>query len=360
MSLVSIPKICMLIIGIWPSELIENPVRKRLYMIHKYILIIFVFSITLSLTIEWLIIYLKNKVPQMFLSLLEFEADLKSSDDAEVKMFYRKILKNNRYLNIGVIIATFFTISSFVIIHLAKLWQVGVAEWDLNEAGFMYELYVPFDMKKYIVVVLFYNLYTATIGGVLNIMCLITMYTLIIFSALQLSTLSLRIKKFHTFVGIYGTNIQATLKVIIKQHQKSIEFVDNLNKSVRYVVFIDFLLNSANVASVLFYLVTVKSVYLFYAILLLSLQLLQVFALAWVSNEVKLESVKVADAVYESPWYEQDQKIKKMLHIILMRSQKPLAITIGPFKPMTAETAIMTLQASYSYATLMMNSYKDE
>ncbi|KAF7284773.1 hypothetical protein GWI33_021640 [Rhynchophorus ferrugineus] len=233
MSLVSIPKICMLIIGIWPSELIENPVRKRLYMIHKYILIIFVFSITLSLTIEWLIIYLKNKVPQMFLSLLEFEADLKSSDDAEVKMFYRKILKNNR-------------------------------------------------------------------------------------------------------------------------------FVDNLNKSVRYVVFIDFLLNSANVASVLFYLVTVKSVYLFYAILLLSLQLLQVFALAWVSNEVKLESVKVADAVYESPWYEQDQKIKKMLHIILMRSQKPLAITIGPFKPMTAETAIMTLQASYSYATLMMNSYKDE
>ncbi|XP_030764608.1 odorant receptor 49b-like [Sitophilus oryzae] len=386
MSLASIPKICMLMWGIWPPEFIKNPSLRTWYLIYKYILVVYVSILAGSLISEWIrliifhksaerisssgslvvtiillsikmLIYQKNKIPQRFAKFVEVETDIEDSNDPEVQKIYYTVLRYDRYLNIGVIIATTLAVSSFAIIDIIKLWEIGVEAWNFDEASFMYELYFPFDKKKYMIVVVAFNLYTIYMGGVLNVVCLLLIYTLIVFSALQLRILRVRLRKFHTFVGKYGKDISETLYYFIVKHQKSIEFVETLNQSVKYVMLIEFLLNSANVASVLFYIITVKSTDFFYAICLLALQLLQVFVIAWISNEVKLESLKVADAVYDSPWYEQDEKIKKLLHIILLRGQKPLTFTIGPFKPMVAETAIMTIQAAYSYATLMMKTY---
>ncbi|XP_050296986.1 odorant receptor Or2-like isoform X3 [Anthonomus grandis grandis] len=84
---------------------------------------------------------------------------------------------------------------------------------------------------------------------------------------------------------------------------------------------------------------------IFYSFMLTS----EVFFLGWMCNE----SLAIADAAYNSLWYNENKNVKVMLKILMMRAQKPLTMDNGPFGPMTTNTIVSTLKAAYSYATLM-------
>ncbi|XP_076255837.1 odorant receptor 10-like [Rhynchophorus ferrugineus] len=134
-----------------------------------------------------------------------------------------------------------------------------------------------------------------------------------------------------------------------------------MNESVKYVVLMEFLFNTFTVASVLFQLVTIKVLSKFlFAFLFNCMLVSQIFIFAWTANEVKEQSVSISNCIYESPWYETKKEVKTLLLIMLLRTQKPLVVTIGPFNPMTNETALMTLKAAYSYATVMMKGFQEE
>nr|QWT83551.1 odorant receptor 52 [Eucryptorrhynchus scrobiculatus] len=87
--------------------------------------------------------------------------------------------------------------------------------------------------------------------------------------------------------------------------------------------------------------------------------LLQIFVLGWCANEICHESVGVANAICASDWYEQSEKVKKLLIIMIMRAQKPIGITAGPFFLMTTGSALMTLKFAYSYMSLMIQNYEN-
>nr|QWT83556.1 odorant receptor 49 [Eucryptorrhynchus brandti] len=61
----------------------------------------------------------------------------------------------------------------------------------------------------------------------------------------------------------------------------------------------------------------------------------QLLVLVWHADVINVESVNVASALYEFPWYEKGVEIQKMAHIMTIRAQRPLRLTIGPFKPLT-------------------------
>ncbi|XP_060524083.1 odorant receptor Or2-like [Cylas formicarius] len=82
-----------------------------------------------------------------------------------------------------------------------------------------------------------------------------------------------------------------------------------------------------------------------------------VFVFAWSANEVKVQSLLLADALYDSQWYKYNEAAKKMVLTMMVRAQKPLLLTIGPFGALTTESALAIIRASYSYVTLM-NQYK--
>ncbi|KAF7274827.1 hypothetical protein GWI33_012505, partial [Rhynchophorus ferrugineus] len=67
-----------------------------------------------------------------------------------------------------------------------------------------------------------------------------------------------------------------------------------------------------------------------------------------------LKSLGIADALYESKWYEQKTRVKRTIMIVMMRSQKPIYIQIGTLFPMTLSCALMTIKAAYSYVTLIL------
>ncbi|XP_030760008.1 uncharacterized protein LOC115885289 [Sitophilus oryzae] len=69
-------------------------------------------------------------------------------------------------------------------------------------------------------------------------------------------------------------------------------------------------------------------------------------------------SLNFADYIFQCPWQEASVKVQKTFMIMIMRSQKPLVVTIGPFGAMTTNTALMIMKAAYSYATVMVKGYQ--
>ncbi|XP_030748219.1 odorant receptor 49b-like [Sitophilus oryzae] len=134
-----------------------------------------------------------------------------------------------------------------------------------------------------------------------------------------------------------------------------------MNESVKYVTLMEYLLNSFSVASVMFQLITIKSAVKFmFAFLFICMLVCQIFIFAWTANEIKEQSIALSDYIYKSPWYNSSEEVKKLLAIMMIRAQKPLVVTLGPFSPMTSNTALTTIKAAYSYATVMLNGYKEE
>ncbi|KAG5864323.1 hypothetical protein JTB14_014058 [Gonioctena quinquepunctata] len=62
--------------------------------------------------------------------------------------------------------------------------------------------------------------------------------------------------------------------------------------------------------------------------------------MAWHANELKEQSVNISQAIYESNWYDIDLKLRRILHIVMIRAQRPLILSIGPFFTLTNETAV--------------------
>ncbi|XP_030758237.1 odorant receptor Or2-like [Sitophilus oryzae] len=101
------------------------------------------------------------------------------------------------------------------------------------------------------------------------------------------------------------------------------------------------------------------SLYVTYGGPYIMLVLMQIFIYAWAANEISVQSIAIADAIFESEWDLFDIKSKKLLVILLARVQKPLEMRIGPFNPMTNETALLMVKAIGSYVSVFQGSYDE-
>ncbi|XP_060518610.1 odorant receptor Or2-like isoform X2 [Cylas formicarius] len=133
-------------------------------------------------------------------------------------------------------------------------------------------------------------------------------------------------------------------------------FVHNFNRSMKYLILVEYLLTSLNIAAVSIQMILFNSTRAS-ATFFLSYLFSQIFILGWSANEIKMQSLAISDAIYDSPWYYQNGNAKKAVLLIIMRAQRPLQLTIGPFDAMSTETAVTVVKGSYSYVTLMWTKY---
>ncbi|XP_050075013.1 odorant receptor 82a-like [Anopheles maculipalpis] len=66
------------------------------------------------------------------------------------------------------------------------------------------------------------------------------------------------------------------------------------------------------------------------------------------------ESLKVADAIYQSNWYEARPAVQKRLRLCMMRAQKPI-VTKGGFMKATLPTLKKILNSTGSYITMLLS-----
>ncbi|CAG9764260.1 unnamed protein product [Ceutorhynchus assimilis] len=105
-------------------------------------------------------------------------------------------------------------------------------------------------------------------------------------------------------------------------------------------------------------IITAQSVVeMIFSVIYLALLISQLFILAWSANEINVQSSNISNAIYESNWMDQSESTKKTMLIMMMRAQKPLSLTIGPFGPMNLDAGIMTLKGAYTYAGVMRQTY---
>ncbi|XP_066156283.1 odorant receptor 49b-like [Euwallacea fornicatus] len=375
-SIYKISKIFMIIAGIWKLALSSNLNIQNMYLVYSVgVQLVFVINILsmifrigqmlqdhvledlyINITLVILVIeitykvliYIKNKISYMFVVISIKEKVILSSQDKEIMETF---LKDIRYFKIASFCQCFCVGSGilwFTCVNVYKKYWVGL----LPNEHFMYEIWFPFDEVKHDLFVTSYNIIMAGFGFFFNSASAAPLQSLMVFATSQLKILQIELRRCINCSK--GKVNQKALEKCVVEHQFLIEFVDTLNRAIRGILLLDYVMESINGAGGLLQLLSVeKAVEIPYCCLFIANVMINMFFTAWSANGIVEQSVNVGHAIYESNWMDQSEPIKKMLLIMITRAQRPLTIDIGPFIRMDASATVAAFKAMYSYATFM-------
>ncbi|XP_028146887.1 odorant receptor 4-like [Diabrotica virgifera virgifera] len=79
------------------------------------------------------------------------------------------------------------------------------------------------------------------------------------------------------------------------------------------------------------------------------------FITCYYSQQIINESVSVADAAFDSKWYNAPLSSKRCLILIMMRSQKPLKLSAASVTVLSLQSFLLITKTAYSYFTLLLS-----
>lgn len=153
--------------------------------------------------------------------------------------------------------------------------------------------------------------------------------------------------------------ISQKLKHCIELQQKIIIYVDKINNLMATVCLVELLAFGILLFALLFLCnVVTKMPQLIMAACYIILIVVQLFTPYWHSNEVLVQSLNIGGSLYDAPWYRLNVRNRKIVLMIIRRSQLPLRIMIGNFCPITLQMFQSILNVSYTYFTLLRGVYR--
>nr|QXE93189.1 odorant receptor 8 [Eucryptorrhynchus scrobiculatus] len=380
-SIYKVSKFFMISVGLWKLPLAENSALQKFYDVYSTLVQGIYITYNVSLIIKGaqisfnhtdsqnvfgvaslaaliaeinfkIIVLIRNKVPHLFKHIINQEDKIRNSaTDQDIVDSYKGQCRFYELTTRCQIITTVTSVYFYIVFNVYKKITDKLAPGE----NFMYELWFPFDVDGNGTVMMVCKLVLSQVGLLFNCGSQVIMQSLMVFISSNLHILQIRLRKMFS---VAETNVTQHLSKLIEDHQFIIGFVEDLNNSINSIILLEFLLDSVNLAAALLQIITAQSIIeitfsLVYFVLLLS----QLFILAWSANEIYTQSFNVSNAIYESNWMDQSEPIKKTMLIMLMRAQKPLALTIGPFRPMNMEAGLMTVKGAYTYAGVMRQKY---
>ncbi|XP_060526087.1 odorant receptor 22a-like [Cylas formicarius] len=299
------------------------------------------------------------RIKRIIAYILAEETKIRHSPDEDVARCYFEQAKFCRRSNLIIFSVTMTVATSMIVGNFVQCRQVEQHNRLRNDTiskSFTYELYYAgLDRKMAESVLEATNDLSVLIAASLVSSTQLVFISCMIFATSLIKIMQIRFRKMVT----YGDDVVVTLRDLVLEHQKVIDFVDQLNAAMKNLILLEYLLHSLNFASVsIQFIKSERNISMAFPVCYLGLLVVQTFFLGWNANEVKIQSLMMADALYESPWYEQTQEVKGLLLVALTRSQRPLTLTIGPFDAMTVESSLTIMKASYSYVTVMIQSYR--
>ncbi|XP_060535435.1 odorant receptor 45b-like [Cylas formicarius] len=389
-SILNFSKYCMICAGIWRLPLPTQSIsRIKLYGFYSAFVQVYFVTILISMGVQFALVLTDqnadkspeklfkqlsdiiplvvvefasilcqgDKVKQIVSYIIAEEEDIARSRDRDILQSYNKQARFCKITNTAIFTFTLGTGSCMI---LENFWrQLKIAKYNAEQNAslakpFPFELYCyKLNKQEHAMFLLLVNDVSIIINVFLIISTKLIFISCIIFVPSVLKKLQIEFVK----MASYNKDVFATLRSLIRKHLRTIEFVKELNDSIKYLILMEYLLNSLNVAAVSIQFITYDRKMLASPIFYFSFLFVQTFVLGWSANELQVQSSALAEALYNSPWYEQNKKVKKALLTMLIRCQRPLTLTIGPFDAMTTQSALMIMKASYSYVTLMMNNY---
>uniref|UniRef100_A0AAR5P3Q4 Odorant receptor n=3 Tax=Dendroctonus ponderosae TaxID=77166 RepID=A0AAR5P3Q4_DENPD len=378
-----VPELFLLLCGLWPFKITNNILFTKMYNFYtKYQLISYV-SVILNLLLNLVytlvkrnqperiisslnmfiivfeiclkvVIFQLQKVPLMFSEISKYEAAMRASNDAQVRKYYEQEVQYCRRVNIFQFLVTFFACSGFAHISIMRV----VASEDMSEfknTPFMHDLWYPFKREKHMPWVMTVAILCDTQGLFCNAASQSTLICLMIYARTRLIILQIRLKKFDKIAQEqYHGNAERAIKELINEHQDLIKFVQLLNDRTKYVLLLEFILNSLCVASgTLQFLIIDTPAGRLSTFCLNFYIVVQIFILSWHANEITEQGLGVAASIAASNWHKQSKEVKTLLIVMMMRAQIPFGLTVGSFFRMTNSTALQTMKVAYSYMSIM-------
>ncbi|KAG5899389.1 hypothetical protein JTB14_036877 [Gonioctena quinquepunctata] len=261
--------------------------------------------------------------------MMDAEQKILQSNVRDEKI-YRDQVDHTNKINLSVSLYT----CGLVGIPLVMLNYVSYLQFEKTHLGnttehkpLPYVSWFPFDPDEYHWVAFSMHSLDAFMGCTYNTLTQLFFITLMTFMTTRLKILQRHFRNFdvledgtENIINLNEDDVVRSLKTFIAEHTGIIENVVDLNESLKYLMLLEFLMNSVQIASLLVQLLT---------------------------------SAELSIALYQSTWYEHSTTVKKYIHMMMLRSQKPLTLQIGPFYPMTMATALSTMKAAYSYVTIL-------
>ncbi|KAL3266840.1 hypothetical protein HHI36_010991 [Cryptolaemus montrouzieri] len=117
--------------------------------------------------------------------------------------------------------------------------------------------------------------------------------------------------------------------------------VQNLDNQMSALFFIDFFLRTVQTAGFCLGGITAdKPINQIFGFGCLMCCFSQLTLLYWYGEVLTCESTNISDAIYESPWYKADIETRKIMIMIMRRSQKSLVLTVGKFEKVLLRTVL--------------------
>ncbi|XP_050300865.1 odorant receptor 30a-like isoform X2 [Anthonomus grandis grandis] len=233
-----------------------------------------------------------------------------------------------------------------------------LGDYTDSEKPMIIMAYFPFDQQVHYKTALLIQTIFLAIAALYYCLTQVTYITAVTYVKMELKLLQYQFREFDRFKMIYNIVDDEVMMIkLIRRHQFIIGFTAEVNKFLRPILLVEFLLSSVNISFVVLQLISSETnmplpFTLNYFVILIA----QLLILAWHANEISIESLGISSAVWEQPWYEKSVKIQKMMYMVVCRSHKPLTLTIGPFGNLTTQTVINVINAAYSYVTIMRHN----
>ncbi|XP_014483815.1 PREDICTED: odorant receptor 13a-like [Dinoponera quadriceps] len=149
--------------------------------------------------------------------------------------------------------------------------------------------------------------------------------------------------------------------MLIEKHNKIISFSKNLEKLFSFMALMQVFWNTLVICSLgIFFIISVnnepgfglvKTVFVYVGVTV------EIFIFCFAGEYLRLKSKSLADAAYESLWYNMSPKNCKNILFVIMRSQKQLSLTAGGMATLSLEAFANIMKASASYVSVLNAMY---
>ncbi|XP_055600381.1 odorant receptor Or2-like [Uranotaenia lowii] len=301
-----------------------------------------------------ILVYNHEKYESFLLNIAVVYTEIEKIEDETIQSLLQLFTKRARMMSIANLVLGAFISACFVVYPLFT-----------EQGGLPYGMLIPgvdnFSSPQYEILYVLQVLLTFP-GCCMYIPFTSFFATCTLFGLIQIKLVQQRLKLFKGTDEVLESSSknEVIISQIIEEHERAIIYVREMNSMVTYICLVEFLSFGLMLCALLFLFNIIEHMAQFiivaaYIFMIIS----QIFAFYWHGNEIREESVAIAEAAYSGYWVELHPSVRRKLLLIILRAQKPLQITVGNIYPMTLEMFQSLLNASYSYFTLLRRVYSN-
>ncbi|XP_049818987.1 uncharacterized protein LOC126264572 [Aethina tumida] len=387
-------KFLMLALGVWPIKLLDyksiHPWILKVYSkyyyiswtflamfeVSQYILLIIlinegnkgaeileVLSISILYTMNlYKINCCRSKnIQSLLFWITENEQQAIATDDEE-------IIKIQKKHSLQAHISSVLHVSTATLCVLTYVFYPIYANKQENLEGcdkkLIFSSWFPFDRSEYYFWALTIQFFGGYYGSSYAVYVDSLFFTIMIYCVGQMKILQHYLRNTNKYSGQYQKRTGCTLeeaqtvvvKSLIDKHKEIINCVELLDEVISILMLMDFILFSIKQAILIIQFVN-NPVINFESMRVLTFIIavfLQIAFIYWNANAIFLESTEgISSAIFNGDWYLLNQKSQKDLLLMMMRTNVPSRISIGPFSTVNLQAALQIIKSIYSYVAVM-------